>query len=466
VPADGTIVQTIETEIAVIGGGIAGIATAYYLVVKHRRRDVLIVEAGQPMGFTTAQSGENYRDWWPHPVMAQFTGRSIELMEDIARDSANAIHMTRGGYALATRRNTIDELLEQLRCGYKAAGAGTIRVRAGRDAAKNLAPYEPPEPGPWHAAPAGVDVLTHRDLIGRFFPQFDPAVSAVLHIRRAGDISAQQLGQFMLERHRSGGGRLIGGTVDSIEHSNTFRLTVAGGRPCVIRAETIINAAGPFLGKIAGMLNLELPVENILQQKIAFEDRAGAIPRQAPFSVDLDPQILDWSAEERQLLLEDAETAWLAERLPGGAHCRPDGGLQGNWVKLGWAYNTRASEPVYDPSFYEHFPDMVLRGAAALQPALKTYYAGLPRPLSHYGGYYTMTRENWPLIGPMGIDGAFMVGALSGFGTMAACAAGELCADWIGGDVLPAYALALSLARYEDHALMVEIDALASRGVL
>jgi glycine/D-amino acid oxidase-like deaminating enzyme len=74
--------------------------------------------------------------------------------------------------------------------------------------------------------------------------------------------------------------------------------------------------------------------------------------------------------------------------------------------------------------------------------------------VSHYGGYYTMTRENWPLIGPMRTPGAFVAGALSGFGTMAACAAGSLCAAWILGQPRPGFARALGLERHGDRALM------------
>mgnify|MGYP001549895434 CR=1 FL=1 len=40
----------------------------------------------------------------------------------------------------------------------------------------------------------------------------------------------------------------------------------------------------------------------------------------------------------------------------------------------------------------------------------------------------------------MATQGAFIVGALSGFGTMAACAAGELCADSIAGVAQQSYA--------------------------
>ena len=77
-----------------------------------------------------------------------------------------------------------------------------------------------------------------------------------------------------------------------------------------------------------------------------------------------------------------------------------------------------------------------------------------------------MTEENWPLIGPMGVDGAFVVGALSGFGTMAACAAGSLCASWMTGADLPDYASDLSMARYHDRSLMDTLKNAASRGVL
>ena len=58
---------------------------------------------------------------------------------------------------------------------------------------------------------------------------------------------------------------------------------------------------------------------------------------------------------------------------------------------------------------------------------------------------------------PLVVIGAFVLGALSGFGTMAACAAGELCAAWIAGAPLPGYAQKLSLARYDDTALMAAL---------
>jgi glycine/D-amino acid oxidase-like deaminating enzyme len=77
-----------------------------------------------------------------------------------------------------------------------------------------------------------------------------------------------------------------------------------------------------------------------------------------------------------------------------------------------------------------------------------------------------MTKENWPLIGPMRTPGAFVAGALSGFGTMAACAAGSLCASWVMQRGLAPYANAHSPGRYVDALLMAELSSQHSRGVL
>lgn len=452
----------IDCNVAVVGAGITGIAAAYYLCVTHQVRDVVLIDPNPPMSFTSAQSGENYRNWWPHPVMTAFTDDSIDLMEQVARDSDNRLNMTRRGYALATRENP-DALIEELHRGYGAASDAAIRVHAA--GAPDDYHFDPA--AGWDASPDGVDVLSDSDLIRRTFPSYADDVSTVIHIRRAGDISGQQLGQYMLERLRASGGRLITGSVVSIDPSGGFRLELAGHNEIrQIRCERIINAAGPFVGEIAEMVGVTLPVTNVFQQKIAFEDRAGVIPRRMPFSIDLDAQVIDWTEEETDLLRQDPENAWLADRMPGAIHCRPDGGDHGRWIKLGWAYEQNPTEAQWEPQVDDHFPEIVLRGASRLIPGLKTYYGALPRQMTHYGGYYTMTEENWPLIGPMGVEGSYVVGAMSGFGTMAACAAGSLCARWLVGEDLPDYAADLSLARYENVALLADLADMQSKGVL
>jgi glycine/D-amino acid oxidase-like deaminating enzyme len=455
-------VKANDVEILVIGAGIAGLATAYYLAVEHKRSRLLIVDEGQPMALTSAQSGENYRNWWPHPTMAAFTDHSTDLMEEIARRTDNRFHMTRRGYLLVTRDEKPDELLRQLYAGYGASASKLIRLHEG--ASQN---YSPPLSADWQAAPDGVDVLMGRDLIQQYYPTFDKEVATALHIRRAGDISGQQLGQYMLETMRPLGAQFQQARVVGIAKTDRFVVDViADGERQTIKADIIVNSAGPFAADIAAMHGETLPMHNVLQQKIAFVDRAGAVDRKMPFAIDLDGQTLAWSDDEREALSADPALAQLLEPMPGSIHCRPDGGDHGQWIKLGWAFNATPSEPVREPELNPYFPEIVLRAASRLQPALRQYFGALPRDRVHYGGFYPMTKENWPLIGAAKTSGVFLAAALSGYGTMSACAAGDLCARAVVGAPGPAFASTLSLARYDNKALMDELESAESRGLL
>ncbi len=90
-------------------------------------------------------------------------------------------------------------------------------------------------------------------------------------------------------------------------------------------------------------------------------------------------------------------------------------------------------------------------------PGLAAYVERMPRPHID-GGYYTKTRENRPLAGPLEIEGAFVHGALSGFGLMASSATAELVAAHITGGTLPDYAGAFHPGRYDDPEYLEKIE--------
>ncbi len=422
-----------STEIAIIGAGIAGIAAAYYLCCEHAIKSVVLIDRAQPMSYTSAQSGDNYRNWWPHPVMAEFTDHSIDLMEKIATDSSNTANMNQHGYVLATQRADIEDLLSGLRSDDEVFSG----LQSVRDA----------------------------------FPDLNPDIQTVVRINKAGSFSSQQLAQYMLEKIRNHGGRLLRGEVVGIEHDGDFKIRLR--RPdgeSVLQSSILINAAGPFANAISKMTGTDLPLKTIFQQKVAFEDTQQAIPRNMPFCIDLDERTIGWSQEERSMLEDEPAYRWLTEATPANVHCRPDGGLSGRWVKLGWAYNREPSDPQVDlanePKLDRQFSEIVIRRAAEFIPALRAYVETPPGRSSHYGGYYTMTEENWPLIGPTDLPGLFILGALSGFGSMAACAAGEICANWVTSRALPDYATQLSLARYDDAEAIADLRNSLNKGVL
>jgi glycine/D-amino acid oxidase-like deaminating enzyme len=388
--------------------------------------------------------------------MTSFIDHSIDLLNQVRLDSQDRIRLTHRGYALATRQPNIDVLLENVGGDYRTATPAGIRFRDRSDAGSYIASL--PE------ACTGVDVLTDANIIRKAFPAFDTDIRNVIHVRRAGDLDSHQLGQYFLEHFRGSGGKSIRGEVTGIEKKHDFQIMLADQH--TITAERLVVAAGPFINVLLANLGERLPVQNILQQKLAFEDVLQALPREQPFAVDLDAQTLDWSAEEREWLAGDERYGYLAEAMPGNVHRRPDGGADRRWLRLGWAYNADPSDAAWSPVLDDHFPEIVLRCAARLNPALRAYYGRLPSVRTHYGGYYTMTEENLPIIGPLATEGAFVVAALSGFGTMAACAAGESCARWICDGNRSDYAARLSLQRYRDVEFMNELTLSKDRGVL
>ena len=88
---------------------------------------------------------------------------------------------------------------------------------------------------------------------------------------------------------------------------------------------------------------------------------------------------------------------------------------------------------------------------------------GLPKPYVD-GGYYTKTRENRPLACPLPVEGAFVHGALSGFGLMASPGTAELCALHLTGGTLPSYAAAFELARYDDPTYSARFESWTGEG--
>jgi glycine/D-amino acid oxidase-like deaminating enzyme len=178
-----------------------------------------------------------------------------------------------------------------------------------------------------------------------------------------------------------------------------------------------------------------------------------------------DPQFLPWTEEEGAVLAESNETKWLLDKFPSGVHARPDGPADSPILLILWTYHTEPVEPVFPPVYDPYYPEIAARGLMTLIPRLKAYIGHIPK-LVVDGGYYTKTQENRPLIGPLPVKGAFVIGAFSGFGLMASPASGELLAAHVADSELPRYASAFSLERYQDPAYQKLLENWGSTGQL
>jgi len=148
------------------------------------------------------------------------------------------------------------------------------------------------------------------------------------------------------------------------------------------------------------MLGLDLPVFCELHAKIAFNDPLGAMPRGAPMTLWADPMTIAWSADERAELAASARHRRLVDELPPGAHGRPEGAGESTSVLGIWTYDVEPVEPAFPPAFDPAYQEVVLRGLQRMIPAMAPYLDRMPRCFVD-GGYYTKTRENRFLAGPL-----------------------------------------------------------------
>src|SRR5437667_4602278 len=182
-------------EVVICGAGIAGIATAYHLTCQGVT-DIVLVDERPPLSLTSGKSAECYRNWWPGPgdAMVAVMNRSIDLLEDLARESGNVFRLNRRGYLFATAQPTVLSGLRRAAEDAASLGAGPLRVHASAPSDYAPAPAEG-----FEAQPTGADLITDSGLIRRCFPCLAPDTVGVLHARRWGWFSGQQLGMHLLE---------------------------------------------------------------------------------------------------------------------------------------------------------------------------------------------------------------------------------------------------------------------------
>ncbi|MFN2161275.1 MAG: NAD(P)/FAD-dependent oxidoreductase [Candidatus Promineifilaceae bacterium] len=435
-----------SADVLICGSGIAGVATAYFLARHHGVRDIVIVDERPPLTLTSDKSSEGYRNWWPGPgdEMVQLMNRSIDLLEELAVKSDNRFHMNRRGYVYLTADPERAKNMEQQALEIEGLGAGALRTDRS---------YEFRADARFDAALDGADLVRDPAVIAATFPFLSGDTVAMLHARRCGWLSAQQLGMYLLEEARSGGVRFLNGRVSgvSVENDRVQAVQVySSGSSETIKTGAFVIAAGPLLHEAAGLFGIDLPVYNEAHGKIAFEDSEGVINRDAPLMIWNDPIRLPWSSEEKKELAAYEETSWLLEALPAGLHFRPEGGPGSKTVLALWPYHISVTDrPAWPLKFEPEFAEVIMRGLTRMIPGLAVYLDRMGRPVID-GGYYTKTRENRPLICPLPVAGAYVIGALSGFGIMAGPAAAELLAAHITGAILPPYAAAFDLVRYQD----------------
>lgn len=421
-------------SVVIVGAGIGGVSAAYYLAVHHGVRDVTLVDERDPLTLTSDKGTQGYRNWWPGPddTMLRFVSHSIDLMEAAADECDNLFRLNRRGYLFATATETGATDLRETAARVSAFGMGAIREHTA------LSSYEPAPAEGYRGAPIGADLLVDAAAHAAF-PFLPADTRAALHVRRAGWMNAPAMGSWMLKRAIGAGARFTRDRVTGIDTSGGRVRSVRLASGARIDTECVVLAAGPKLHDIAPTLGLALPLVHELHAKVTFADPLGVIPRAAPFVIWNDAVVID------------------GVTYPGGVHIRPFDGPRGNELYLIWTFHTEPMAPVWPPPFDAAYGDVCVRGAAALARGMEAYASRADRGITD-GGYYCKTTDNRPLIGPLPVEGAFVIGALSGTGLMSSHGAGELLARHVMGASLPEYAGAFLPSRYDDASYHATVE--------
>ncbi len=451
--------MTRKSQVVICGAGIMGVSAAYFLA-RAGVRDILLIDERAPLTLTSVHSTECYRNWWPDPEMLALMNRSIDLMESFAVQNGNKFHLNRRGYLYVTADESKIPGLKARSLKISRAGGGPLRSHALDSSSYRLAASEG-----FHDEPDGADLLIGTELIRTYYPFITEQAVAALHVRRAGWMSAQQLGMSLLDECRLLGVQFESARVAGVDIAGNRVRGISLSSREKVECEVFVNAAGPYLKSIGLMLGLAIPVQTELHLKVVFNDHLGVVGRDAPMLIWDDPQMLPWDVSESADLSSDPETRWLTQPFPAGAHTRPEGGGDSQTILLLWDYKDQNIDPVFPLPMDEQYPEVALRGLSTMLPGIRAYFGHAARPAID-GGYYVKTRENRLLAGPLSVDGAFVIGAASGYGIMSACASGELLAAHVVGAKLPPYAPAFSLERYQDSNYLKQLENWGESGQL
>lgn len=241
-------------EIAVVGAGIVGLASAYYL--GKDGHDVTVYEKGRVGNGSTERSAGGIRRQFATPVNVELSKASLEVWEGFEDEFGVDIDFRRPGYLFLARDPETAAHLE-----------GTVAMHHDHGVPTQL--LEPEEA-------AGVcPALCHR--------HFERAT----YLADDGFADPHLALQGFLDELPSVGGELHTHTPVRdiiIEDGEVNGIAVSGGQR---RVDTVVNAAGPWARRVARMAGIEIPVAPKRRHVLVVEPEEP-VPESVPLTIDLD----------------------------------------------------------------------------------------------------------------------------------------------------------------------------------
>jgi sarcosine oxidase subunit beta len=370
-PADSDFDQS---DAVVIGGGIVGTATAFWL--SKAGLDVVLVEMRDGLStLTTPASAECFRAQFTEPAMAALAKPSIEMFEhfdDVIGIPGYNISIKQQGYLFLTdNAETVDDLKENVAQQHKLGVTDS-------------------------------EFLEREEILKRF-PFVSPSVLAATFRQRDGWLSCHETTQGFAKGCNARFFLNTRATGIQIDQKGVCGVETNRG---ILRTRTVVNAAGPFAAEVGRMVGVDLPLEPVRRQKVYIKTSV-AIPSDAPFTVDVN----------------------------NNCYWRPEaGGVIIGWVDA----DEPVSQPAERVSTDWEFPAITLDKVKRLTPFFEEIEKTVRQPdMDTSAGYYMYTPDDQPLIGPVPEVPGFYVNCGYWAGVMLSPQAGKRVSDLVTGEMDP-----------------------------
>ncbi len=346
----------------IIGAGVIGCSIAFHLA-RAGQRGVCIVEKERlPGSGSTSKANGGIRAQFTTEVNLRMSLLSMDILDELAGEIGDPPVYRKAGYLFVTGDP------ERLRAMANAAEFQRQRGVAVEvlDAAgvRDLAPYVagPVVGGTFGARDGFIDP---GGLSGFFLRE---AVCGGVDVRLEAEVGA-------IARESSG----------------DLLVTTTAGE---FRAPIVVNAAGPYAGRVAAMLGVELPVAPV-RRHLLLTGPCRALPPLVPMTIDADSGVLVRREGDRVLI----------------------------------AYSNPDEPPGFTTAFDPDFPERIAEPLERRFPAVAAAGIDLRRS---WAGLYEVTPDHHAVLGAApGQPGFLLANGFSGHGVMHAPAAGKAIAELV-----------------------------------
>ena len=365
---------TKTADAVVIGGGIVGAGTAFWL--SRAGMKVILVEKRDGLSsLTTAASAECFRTQFTEKSMADIALESVDMFEhfnEVVKVSDLDIHLTQKGYLFVTDKEAQIPELEKAILQYETCGV------------------------------TGSQLITGDDLHEQF-PFLAPGTLAASFNNRDGWLSTHET-TYGFAKGADKADFFMKTEVTGILKDSKGICGVETDKG-TISTRLVVNCAGPYAGVIGKMAGLDMPLRTVKRQKAFIRTDHPDLPHDAPFTVDL-----------------VNESYWRPEA----------GGLICAWVDPDEPESRPSDEP---PADWDFAAESIHR-CSRLNPFFETIADDLKGDdINVSAGFYVYTPDDKPVIGPSTEIEGFHLNCGYWCGVMMSPGAGKRVADIVMGNM-------------------------------